>query len=199
VRKVSNLQDVAFFMGGEQYALPYNYPVPLFSHASSFKSADIPWPWDEQFNDEKRLHLQGVQRNNTFTGFNYSDGHTAHKPWSERLDKLGYFGDLHSIRSIFFQQAALRPDLIDATWTEGPWDVRPENPLSTEPAFDQHVFPSDASIYQNHRVDHPAHPNEAGYLKNLYKVKGPKKRYNPGDYKYLAVLQGERIVVLLVI
>jgi hypothetical protein len=50
------IPDSVFLMGSEYSNLKWNFPFPAFTNSPSFKSADLPWPWIENFRSELELH-----------------------------------------------------------------------------------------------------------------------------------------------
>jgi len=147
--------DSAFFFGEEVAFMPFNFPFFAFSASPTMKNADMPWPWNAHQQAEVALfkryfgvggkqqqHLlqkQGKSKVNMSTDAiiarmnehaeRYNSMNTT--IWSQKKSKAAFYGAMSAIRHIFFDVAAMHPELIDAGWTGGinslPW-----NPQSIE-------------------------------------------------------------------
>jgi hypothetical protein len=115
--------DSVFLMGSEYSNLPWNFPFPAFTNSPSFKHADMPWPWIENFSTERLIHEKVVEaRKNSVDKYNasfYHEAFAAQFAWSEKIPKAFYRASFIDLRALIFDQALLRPDLIDALWIGG--------------------------------------------------------------------------------
>ena len=83
--------DSVFLMGSEYSNLKWNFPFPAFTNSPSFKSADLPWPWVENFRSEMELHKRVMS--NAPKSINSSMYHEAYAKqyhWHEKIPKALY-------------------------------------------------------------------------------------------------------------
>jgi hypothetical protein len=189
-------------MGEEISFMPYRTPFPSFSASPSLKTAEIPWPWPHAMGKERNMYFQALDESNpdlknlsalikeeNTTIFNSDFYHTdltgrgiPHRSWEERISKGFFLGSLTQVRQIFFDQVLLRPDLLEARWTGGPWN-KPWNPSSYE-----EEWPGDVNDNRYQEFTNDTNP---GFLKPLLRLRIKEGvGENVGDYKYVVVLTG---------
>lgn len=179
LNKVTDIGDSVFFMGEELSYLPWNFPFPAFSYSPrSFKFGDMPWPWPGPFIKEFEAY-KGSGRDALYYSKTFGKKANKEKDWASKIPKALFFGQFTSIRNVFFDIAAIRPDLIEARWIKGN-QLKPWHPLSMEKGI-----PSNRSdpVYTNGAKTTP------GYLSAILPLKAKKgKEVLPDKYKYLVVL-----------
>ena len=111
--------------------------------------------------------------------------------WTDRIAKALFFGP---IRQTLFDLAALRPDLITASWTYDAMDIKPWNPLSHEPVMNSDILRRStregAGILPSPRTG----PVVMGYLGNIIESRSPEQiKPDSGSYKYVTVKKGEAL------
>ncbi len=129
ILKTVKVRDSVFFFGGEGSKIPFDVPVPGFSFASKMHCADFTLPWPEGIWKEWTLYRNAVRAGNNFSDAFYTSHHGA---WESRIPKCAYFATAMRHRRVVFDQAVLRPDLLEVHGTFVP-SVSPWNPLSDEP------------------------------------------------------------------
>ena len=80
--------------------------------------SEMPWPWIEMWRFELDLYRRiKDHKSNDLTDEGITAGmakYTNQKPWKERIPKAAFFASYRPLRRLVWDQAALRPDLIDA-------------------------------------------------------------------------------------
>jgi len=188
--RVSDLKDSVFIMGEEISFLPFNVPFPAFTNSPKLSSSEIPFPFYQEVVHEKKLISNGEIHKKKQTDDEEKEQtddeekeQTDDEKWNLRLSKAVFYGTLTSIRQIFFDIAAKRPDLIDAKWIGGDY-AKPWNPNS----MDLRLESNDSRYYDESLKKEEA---EVGSLKNLLKSRIPfGETYNVLNYKFVVVLTG---------
>lgn len=126
-----HVRDCVFFFGGERPSLQWNIPFPIFSFAPQQSYGDFPFPFPEMYTDEFRMHKSAMKKHN------FSDSFYSSTPWVDRIAKAAFFSSLDessgaynspesgSTRHLVYDQAALRPDLLEVSFSSlyiAPWD-----------------------------------------------------------------------------
>ena len=174
VRSISDLSDNVFFIGGETSALHHNFPFPLFSSSPAINNNDIPMPWNQAVKQEMvRYKIASENRNFSDTFYQYQR-HSVTK-WEDRMSKAAWFCTIKPIRQIVYDQAMLRPDLFDASFTGDDWHSW--NPESDEFTAKE----KDAKSASD------AKPGDASYILPL---RNKAHKNNPHDHKYIIVIAG---------
>lgn len=127
-----HVRDCVFFFGGERPSLQWNIPFPTFSFAPQQSYGDFPFPFPEMYRDEFAMHKSIALRKR-----NFSDSFHSSTPWVQRRAKAAFFSSLDesngaytspesgSTRHLVYDQAALRPDLFEVSFSSlyvAPWD-----------------------------------------------------------------------------
>jgi hypothetical protein len=183
---VSDMKDSLFFFGYERSILPWNVPFPGFSFAPQLGYSDFPFPFVEMYKTEYEYENHASQTNN------YSDANYVgrnHLDWNKRLAKAAFFASLDSPqpRQLIYDQAVLRPDLFDASFSsngDSPW-----NPSSNESTLSSKDI---KEIRKSINVPERQHPGYAQYITELW----TNRRYTPGHYKYVIVPAGSGVLSL---
>ena len=83
--------DSVFLMGSEYSNLKWNFPFPAFTNSPSFKSADLPWPWIENFRDEMWLHKKVMSNApKSINSSMYHEASAKQYAWHEKIPKALY-------------------------------------------------------------------------------------------------------------
>jgi hypothetical protein len=116
--RVKDIKDSVFLMAQELPVFPYNYPFPIFTSSTTFQHADIPFPWDKSFQIELFTYKEAFEYGRNLTQEIFERHHSVSADaWGTRVSKAAFYGSITTVRQIVFDMAALRPDLIDAGWT----------------------------------------------------------------------------------
>lgn len=202
---VSGIPNVAYFRGGERPGIPWNFPVPIFSHAPELGYVDLAWPWAESVIDaskwlqasstEAKTRVNLVAKDRKLTAIwkrerseiEYNDTLQLAN-WQTRKTKAAYYGVYKDIRHVLFEVALQNPDLIDT-------NIRPSsnvpllalNPVSRE-------APVTTDMYDNATLREIGQAKERppGYAWPLTRLFDGQPDYSPRDYKYLIVLLGSK-------
>jgi len=163
----------------ERAFAPSHLPFPTFSFAPTLTSSDLPFPWPESFRAEAQLHMQAS------VASNFSDAfyHRHHTPWSQRDPRAALFASFDSPRQVVFDAAALRPDLLDVSFSSA--DMYPWNPLSDEAPIIGKWGQNLSAEFRSALRNHP------GFLQPILRF-SDKRRYEPHNYKYVIVPSGFR-------
>lgn len=194
VLSLLNVDDSVFMMGtGEEHlVVPWNFPFPFFANSPRIGEAAMPWPWQEGFSSELRL----LQAANPKAGFSDKefDRLTSTIPWQERIPKASFCGAYHELRHMVFDQAALRPDLIDVDISKSTGLMKPWHPMSTETPLDLGAQPS-ATAPTNGIPPSRDKPGFVTFLRNLTLKTSASvsATYHPERYKYVVVVGSERV------
>lgn len=177
--KVTDIRDSVFFMGEDISYLPWNFPFPAFSNSPrSFKFGDMPWPWPGPFIKEYNAYVESG-RDALYYVKSVGKKANKEKDWAAKIAKALFVGPITSVRHVFFDIAALRPDMIEAVWVKGAGNrLKPWHPLSTEK-----IMPTNRSAVPATGKVTP------GYLNAVLPLRAKKGRdYRPEKYKYIVVL-----------
>ena len=179
---VSDMPDSFLLIGSERPFLPWRQPYPAFSMAARLEMGDMPWPWEEQYMSSSEASKRAKMLGQGFSDETFSKiGQQL--PWETRVPKAAFFAGYHYLRHTVYDQAVLRPDLIDAPLiiSEGSNKVKPWNPLSTENTFHKTNHSSGVDPTLNK-------PGFIHFLQNLSDGLGGAKGWTPGHYKYIVVI-----------
>ena len=180
---VSDMKDSVFFFGSERSMMPWGVPFPGFSFAPQRGSADFPFPFVEMVLAELRLHQEASEANN-FTDAYYSE--RRHMNWNDRIPKAAFFANLDSLtpRQLIYDQAMLRPDLFDASFSTS--EIKAWDPSSSEsPILSKQQPNGNESRVMNYT-------GYAQFISNLW----TSRSYTPGNYKYVIVPAGMGVMSL---
>ena len=113
-------------------------------------------------------------------------------PWAEKLNKAEFYGTIMSIRQVFFDFAASRPDLFDVGWSHDYTgaSMRPWNPLSRENELVNGNQLVDGKKVPYESVHTSQNDSIPGYLDNLQKSLRTGGALGAGKYRFLVVLTG---------
>ena len=160
-------------------------------------TADIPWPWFESTEMERKAYQNIVEnyphilKNDTDN--EYSDRIMKRLPWEKRHPKAVYYGEMVPIRQIVFDQAVLHPELIEARWKCDACsnDLFPWNPISNEYSNADKSYET-LSKYKGANISEiPINSSKVGYIEALTPLFiSSYAPYYPGQYKYTLVLTG---------
>lgn len=181
VRSISDWRDSIFFLSGESSYMRFNFPFPSFSNGPRIGYNDIAFPWHRPFEAQiLRYHIALTHNNFSDSFYLHHNGSHHHEvPWQERIPKAAYFSTINDHRLTPFDQAVLRPDLFDASYSN-PWgEITNWNPLAPE-----HVTKVNENHIPPRRND--SKPGEADYIFPLM----THRSYNPAHYKYVIVSLG---------
>jgi hypothetical protein len=183
---VSDMKDCLFFFGHERSILPWNIPFPAFSFAPQLGYGDFPFPFVEMYKNAFEYERRAAEAKN------YSDAFymgTNYLEWNDRFPKAAFFASLDSPqpRQLVYDQAVMRPDLFDASFSTV--SIRPWNPQSTETGLESSDFDK---IQKSIKVQERQHPGYAQHIKDLWLG----RRYTPGHYKYVIVPAGSGVLSL---
>jgi len=183
---VSDMKDCLFFFGHERSILPWNIPFPAFSFAPQLGYGDFPFPFVEMYKNAFEYERRAAEAKN------YSDAFymgTNYLEWNDRFPKAAFFASLDSPqpRQLVYDQAVMRPDLFDASFST--LSIRPWNPQSTETGLESGDFDK---IQKSIKVQERQHPGYAQHIKDLWLG----RRYTPSHYKYVIVPAGSGVLSL---
>jgi hypothetical protein len=183
---VSDMKDCLFFFGHERSILPWSIPFPAFSFAPQLGYGDFPFPFVEMYKNAFEYERRAAEAKN------YSDAFymgTNYLEWNDRFPKAAFFASLDSPqpRQLVYDQAVMRPDLFDASFSTV--SIRPWNPQSTETGLESSDFDK---IQKSIKVQERQHPGYAQHIKDLWLG----RRYTPGHYKYVIVPAGSGVLSL---
>ena len=182
VLKILAVDDSVFLIGGEMPSLPWQLPFPSFSCAPKMTTSEMPLPWPEMWRKEMLLYKAAVR-----AGGDFSDEFFVKKAdqrlWDKRIPKAAFFSSYREQRRLIYDQAALRPDLIDAP-LHYPTNVQlePWNKNSPEPQFRSR----EELLNWTTQGRHPTEPGFVSHLANISRANDT--RYTPGHYKYVVVM-----------
>jgi hypothetical protein len=184
---VSDMKDCLFFFGHERSILPWNIPFPAFSFAPQLGYGDFPFPFVEMYKNAFDHEERAAEAKN------YSDAFymgTSYLEWNDRIPKAAFYAslDTQQPRQLVYDQAVMRPDLFDASFSTG--SIHPWNPQSTETGLEK--FSDSNKIQNSIKVSERQHPGYAQHIKDLWLGKG----YTPGHYKYVIVPAGSGVLSL---
>jgi len=126
-----HVRDCVFFFGGERPSLRWNIPFPIFSFAPQQSYGDFPFPFSEMYKGEHAMHVSAMNARN------FTDSFYSSTPWINRKAKAAFFSSLDessgavtypergSTRHLVYDQAALRPDLFEVSFSSdyvASWD-----------------------------------------------------------------------------
>lgn len=160
--------------------MPYPRAKPVLEQLRQYKALMSPLNLQarKEGEDFDTYYIKNIRP--LFERFNQRQGVS----WDNKKAKAFYFGDLTSIRHIFFDVALRRNDIFDVMWSRndpvGPWN--PESPEKIMP-----IDPDDAFFKSSPRL------NASGYIENLLRSRNPPDRtvtIKASDYKYVVVLLG---------
>lgn len=181
VLRILKLNDSVFMVGGEMPSLPWQLPFPSFSYASKMGTSEMPMPWAEMWRTENALYHQAVEARGNFSDAFFAE-RTHQLPWEKRIPKAAFFSSYREQRRLIYDQAAHRPDLIDAPLAFNqnllldPW-----NKDSLEPQFRTRDELLNWTLRNNH-----TEPGFVSYLANISRK--DNTGYTPGHYKYVVVM-----------
>lgn len=183
---ISDIKDCLFFFGHERSILPWNIPFPAFSFAPQLGYGDFPFPFVEMYKNAFDHEVRAAEAKN------YSDTFymgTNNLEWKDRIPKAAFFASLDTKqpRQLVYDQAVMRPDLFDASFSTG--SIHPWNPESNEIAIEEDHHHDESIIM---KVPERQHLGYAQYIKDLWLGKG----YKPGHYKYVIVPAGSGVLSL---
>ena len=213
--RLLEVKDSVFLIGTEQPIMPFLVPFPSFNPAPKLTMGEMPIPWPETFLTELRLYKKAMEFHATNKQglLNFTDEYfvksTQQRPWKQRIPKAAFYASYNDLRRLVWDQAVLRPDLIDAPlhlqgvqWQKlSAW-----NPTSRESAV---INGAEIHLRRNARMQ-PSQPGYIGFLANITRddpctfnvgddpfksttnggnrpCKSPYK-YIPGHYKYVVVV-----------
>ena len=184
ILRILKVEDSVFLMGGERSILPWLLPFPSFSFAPKLTNSEMPYPWLDSLVTEWNLYRRASENNNFSDAF--FELETNQKPWHERTPKAAFYSTYRKLRRVIWDQAALRPDLIDANNIDGTiydpkWpEIDAWNMRSKEPRFANRT----EALEWAH-----THPfTEPGFPSFLSKINPQEtKSYTPGHFKYIVV------------
>jgi len=207
---IKGIGDCFFFFGGEQASFDWRFVVPIFSFAPNMWNSDLPFPWLEAYVTEIKHERKAYEANDYSDDFYYSyvssssTSHSSMIPWKERESKAAFFAsiDAGSPRQLVYDQAALRPDLFDVSYSRHddvitPWNLNsdeniiPSSSSSSSSTTTTSRSPSsvevDIIINNNNSTidDHRA----AGFIQPIIQFE-TKRTYSPDRYKYIIVPAG---------
>ena len=137
----------------------------------------MPWPWVEMWKSEMDLYnkIKGTKENLTDSVI---AKYTNQKPWSERISKAAFFASYRLLRRLVWDQAVLRPDLIDAPFHLSNINfIEPWNKNSKEPS----KLHGDA-FHNFTKMSHNASTQRPGFVSFLKGVSQDKEQsYQPGS------------------
>lgn len=175
--KVRDLQDTPPFLFGEEVAfMPHSFPFFAFSASPTMRNADMPWPW----------HAHVVKEVERY-GTNVSTLEPGDGEWGQRSNKAAFYGSMSRLRHVFFDVAAVNPDLFDVGWT-GSVNSKPWNPVATEMGSEAE-FQID-SIKLLSAEDRRGKRGAPGLLKSLFPSHIDQGVSIGRKYKYIVVLIG---------
>jgi hypothetical protein len=183
---LSNIKDIGdcfFFFGGEQAAFSWRFIVPIFSFAPNMKNSDLPFPWLESYAAEIKREVESRKANNFSDEF-YSSHHSS---WRERHSKAAFFASFNagSPRQFVFDQAVLRPDLFDVSFSKHDKGGTAWNLNSDENTLQ---FRSNNDALSDSTID-----NQAGFIQHVMRF-ATNRGYNPKEYKYIIVPAGSGVL-----
>ena len=192
--RILQVNDSVFLIGTEQPIMPFLVPFPSFNPAPKLTMAEMPIPWPETFLTELRLYKKAME---FFTdkrdSLNFTDAYfaksTQQLPWMQRIPKAAFYASYNDLRRLVWDQAVLRPDLIDAPlhlqgveWQKlSAW-----NPKSREPSV-----VNGAEIHQLKRSA-PKQPSEPGFISYLANIsRDDPCTFNTGDDPFKPTTNGD--------
>jgi hypothetical protein len=120
LKKVGHLLgDSAFIVAAE---IPTSngrrIPFPILSESSSMDDGDLVVPWQLEMVREMHLYKK-YKSDNRDLNHKYEDlgDKGGGNPWVDRIPKAAVFGTLTRVRAFAYDLSRLRPDLIDAGYT----------------------------------------------------------------------------------
>ena len=154
--------------------------------------SEMPWPWMEMWRSELDMYRRIKENDGNLTDAGITAGiakYTNNKRWTERIPKAAFFGSYRPLRRLIWDQAALRPDLIDAPFHLSNFlAIEPWNKNSKEPsplhgdAFREYL----KRMYSNNnntKTKIPQMTSQPGFLSFLANVSLEKeKSYHPGEF-----------------
>ncbi len=127
LRAVDDIGDSVFFFGNEWPYMPWYTPFPAFSMSPGLGDGNMAWPWTESYETEHEINKQArISKNFSDAAF---EKITEQKEWAKRIPKAAYFASFVPVRQVAFAQAAIRPDLFEASLAL-PW--YPIDPLNLD-------------------------------------------------------------------
>lgn len=188
--KIKDFPDVTFFFGNERPVMPWNFPFPGFTFAPSLGFNSLAWPWKESHEKALELykslnpsHVQG-ESHSTSVGAKYEEA-TRQLPWPQRKHKAAFFATWDDHRQVFYDQARLHPELLEARFNILPFhSIRPTNPASNESVLTINTLKTTSKTQLNEARDLPP-----GYSLPLLTI-AEEMHYVPGHYKYIVTLLG---------
>ena len=220
--RILQVNESVFLIGTEQPIMPFLVPFPSFNPAPKLTMGEMPIPWPETFLTELRLYKKAMEfyAIDKRSSLNFTDEYfaksTQQRVWGKRISKAAFYASYNDLRRLVWDQAVLRPDLIDAPLhLQGvPWQkLSAWNPKSRENAVI-----NGAEIHQLRRKtpkQPPSSEHEPGFISFLANItrddpctfnvagddpfkatnnggnnrpcKSPHK-YIPGNYKYVVVV-----------